>query len=60
MAWLKHKNFCDIPVITFSGIPANNEHLKSLGAEHIFIKNDVIAGKANDIILRILGFEEDE
>ena len=43
-----------IPVITFSGIPYNNEHLAHLGAEYMFTKQEVIDGKADNVILQIL------
>jgi hypothetical protein len=33
-----------IPVITFSGIPYNNEHLAHLGAEYMFTKQEVFPG----------------
>jgi CheY-like chemotaxis protein len=54
LGWLKEENR-DIPVITFSGIPANNEHMRTLGAHHIFSKPEVLAGAADDILRSILG-----
>lgn len=51
--WMKQNNI-KIPVITFSGIPANNEHMGNLGAEYSqFGKEDVISGKA-DVLINVL------
>lgn len=44
-----------IPVITFSGIPANNDALVGLGAQYRFEKQQVIDGAADDLIKQILG-----
>jgi CheY-like chemotaxis protein len=44
----------DIPVITFSGIPVNNEHLMNLGAHHNFTKDQVIRGESDSIILPLV------
>lgn len=46
--WLKDKH--NIPVITFSGIPYNNVNMMTLGAHHLYQKEEVIGGKADDII----------
>ena len=52
--WMKQYNI-NIPVITFSGIPANNAHMGSLGASHAnFGKEDVISGKADVLIKELL------
>jgi len=42
----------NVPVITFSGISENNDRLFRLGAKYKFTKNEVLKGKANDIILK--------
>lgn len=43
------------PLITFSGIPANNEHMKRLHPDaHLYVKGDVISGMADDLIKYIL------
>jgi CheY-like chemotaxis protein len=48
--WMKQHNV-NIPVITFSGIPANNAHMGSLGASHAYFgKEDVISGRADKLI----------
>lgn len=54
LTWMKEYNV-DIPVITFSGIPYNNQHMFDLGAQHLFVKGDVIDGKADSLIKSILG-----
>jgi CheY-like chemotaxis protein len=46
---------CTVPVITFSGIPANNDHLVRCGAKHRFEKGDVIRGRADGLIKELLG-----
>lgn len=38
------------PIITFSGIPENNNHLMALGANYCFTKEEVLNGHAEDII----------
>jgi len=43
------------PVITFSGIPENNDRLVRCGAKHRFEKGDVIRGRADDLIKALLG-----
>jgi CheY-like chemotaxis protein len=51
--WMKKYNV-SIPVITFSGIPQNNDNMIALGATHLFQKEEVINGKADQLIKRIL------
>jgi DNA-binding NtrC family response regulator len=48
------ENNIEIPVITFSGIPSNNDHLMGLGATHKFTKDEVINGAADSIILPLV------
>src|SRR5579872_1967240 len=50
LRWMKSRG-CSIPVITFSGLPANNDHLVRCGAEHRFEKGEVIRGDADELIL---------
>lgn len=52
LKWLTEKEY-KIPVITFSGIPVNNEHLMNLGATYKFQKDEVINGAADNIIKEI-------
>lgn len=44
-----------IPIVTFSGIDANNDALMAAGAHYKFKKNEVINGQADEIIRRVLG-----
>ncbi len=44
-----------VPVITFSGIPGNNDALMGLGASHQFEKQQVIEGAADALIKQLLG-----
>ena len=53
LTWLKLVEI-KIPVITFSGVPLNNLILMEAGANYIFLKTDVINGKADDVIKTIL------
>jgi CheY-like chemotaxis protein len=53
LKWMAEREI-DIPVVTFSGIPINNEHLMNLGAKHKFTKDEVITGAADSIILPIV------
>jgi CheY-like chemotaxis protein len=53
LKWMT-QNEIDIPVITFSGIPVNNDHLIGLGAKHYFTKDQVISGEADSIILPLV------
>lgn len=51
ITWMKKTNN-DIPIITFSGIPQNNQHMGNLGATYPFWqKEEVISGKADDLLL---------
>lgn len=54
LKWLTEREL-NIPVITFSGIPVNNDHLMNLGAAYKFQKDEVINGFADEIIQRIIG-----
>ena len=54
MNWMKTYN-CNVPVITFSGIPQNNVMLMKAGANYLFSKHEVINGKADNLIKSILG-----
>lgn len=51
--WMK-QNGKEIPIITFSGIPQNNENMMALGANYLFNKGEVIEGKADNIIKKLL------
>ena len=53
LKWM-NSHSCTIPVITFSGIPANNDHLVRCGAGHRFEKSDVIGGRADGLIKQLL------
>lgn len=57
--WLRGlvEPYSKIPIITFSGIPENNDRLMAAGADHKFRKDDVIDGAADEIIWKILGPE---
>ena len=57
MLWMKERGLT-IPVITFSGIPQNNNYMMSLGATHNFGKGEVICGMADGVIKAILGLNE--
>jgi hypothetical protein len=50
---------CTTPVITFSGIPANNDHLVRCGARYRFEKGDVIKGLADGLIKELLHSSEE-
>lgn len=54
LKWLAEQKGGPIPVITFSGIPTNNDHLMNLGATWKFQKDEVINGAADDIIREAL------
>lgn len=43
------------PVFTASGIPDNNTRMMVAGATYNFIKNDIIDGRADDLILDCIG-----
>jgi len=53
LEWMKNEGY-EAPVITFSGIQSNNEILRTLGAEHIFSKRQVIDGEADSLIQELL------
>ncbi len=50
---LMHEHLIKIPVITASGIPANNQRMYGAGAEYVYIKDQVIAGMADEIVLKL-------
>jgi CheY-like chemotaxis protein len=59
LAWLTQQNNTT-PVITFSGIPQNNTHMGNLGAAFPFFgKEDVISGKADGLILKLIRSADD-
>lgn len=45
----------NVPVITFSGIPGNNDNLMACGAHYRFMKDDVIDGAADALMRQLLG-----
>lgn len=53
LKWLKQEKY-QIPVITFSGISTNNINMMNLGADHLYSKEEVICGKADRLIKKIL------
>ena len=53
LPWLK-TNHPNIPVITFSGIDANNIWLMQNGATHKFFKHEVINGNADGLIKELI------
>jgi len=53
MGWLTSSGR-QVPVITASGIPANNDALMRLGASHAFTKEQVISGDADALIRHYL------
>lgn len=57
--WMAGVGIINIPIITASGIPENNAHMKKIGEEfgmivHEFQKPEVLEKKANQLILEIL------
>lgn len=54
LQWMQ-KEKKKIPVITASGIPQNNDHMMTLGANYRFSKQEVIDGLADPIIKSVLG-----
>lgn len=54
LRWMRSNNNLT-PVLTFSGIHENNNILMGIGANHQFVKGDIIAGKADGLIKQILG-----
>jgi protein-tyrosine phosphatase/CheY-like chemotaxis protein len=53
IAWMK-ENKKDVPIITFSGIQQNNINMMAMGANYLFNKGDVIVGKADNLIKKLL------
>ncbi|HZE97268.1 MAG TPA: response regulator [Planctomycetota bacterium] len=53
LVWMSARGFA-IPVLTFSGIPANNDRLLLGGATHRYSKSEVIAGAADPLIKTLL------
>lgn len=53
LSWMKQSRL-KIPVITFSGIPSNNDHLVHCGATHLFSKAEVTSGAADQLIKDLL------
>lgn len=53
MKWMAANGY-KIPIITFSGIASNNDHLRSLGATYWYMKDDVIDGLADMAIRFVL------
>jgi hypothetical protein len=53
LQWMRNYGV-NIPIITFSGIPQNNEIMISLGATHKFEKCQVLTGAADQLILSLL------
>ncbi len=58
LAWLKDYGLGHMPIITFSGIQANNEALMAAGATHHFDKSQVLSGAADRLIMQILKLEQ--
>jgi CheY-like chemotaxis protein len=60
IAWMASTGRQGVPVITFSGIPQNNERMMEFGARtgmtamHQFVKNDVVDGHADPLIRSLL------
>ncbi len=54
MGWLRSNGY-GMPVLTFSGLKANNDELMRLGAHHKFSKDEVLLGKADLLICSLLG-----
>lgn len=59
--WMASTGRQSVPVLTFSGIPENNSRMMSFGRDsgmtsmHMFGKNDVIDGHADEVIKALLG-----
>lgn len=52
--WMKNNNH-NIPIIAFSGIPYNNEHMSNLGVPYSqWTKGEIIDGKADGLIKNLL------
>lgn len=48
-------NGFSMPVMTASGLAGNNDRLMDHGANYKFAKDEIIAGKADDVILECIG-----
>ncbi len=57
LEWMKDRG-CKVPVITFSGISSNNDHLVLYGARYRFSKSEVISGAADRLIKELLNLKE--
>lgn len=61
IAWMASTGRQNVPILTFSGIPQNNDRMVDFGARsgmtsmHQFSKNDVIDGHADEVIRALLG-----
>jgi len=58
LKWMAGRDLCT-PVITFSGIPGNNDRLVRCGAKHRFEKSEVIQGRADGVIQELLRLPRD-
>ena len=54
LKWMQEHRY-GMPVVTFSGLPANNTAMMELGAAYSFLKQEVIDGHADDLIKQLLG-----
>jgi CheY-like chemotaxis protein len=59
LQWMKENGKTNIPVLTASGVPENNDHMLKFGTElgievHRFMKYEVYQGKADGLILELL------
>jgi CheY-like chemotaxis protein len=54
LRWMRASMDRAVPVITFSGIPENNQRMMELGATHEFSKSAVLSGQADDVIRSLL------
>jgi CheY-like chemotaxis protein len=59
--WMASTGRQNVPVVTFSGLAHNNDHMMSFGRDsgmtsmHMFCKNDVVDGHADEVIRTLLG-----
>ena len=60
LKWIKKQPNIEIPIMTFSGQPINNRNMMKLGANYEFTKDEVIQGRADEIIKNILFTEVKE
>jgi CheY-like chemotaxis protein len=58
LQWMKAHD-CRVPVITFSGIPVNNDQLVRCGARYRFEKAEVIGGRADGLIKQLLRLSQE-